>query len=171
MDVTVLVFNGVSSREVVAPLTALDDVQGCTVRWVAREPGTVYGFEPVQRFDPIDTVDDVADTDMLLIPGGMGSIRMMEDPEVVAWVAASAERARIVMSVSTGSLLLAAAGLLQDRDASGHWLAAGTLEAAGAHPSEEAITWQGNIVTTSGAMAAAEVAATLPEKLAYGATD
>ncbi len=41
------------------------------------------------------------------------------------------------MSVSTGSLLLAAAGLLTDREASGHWLASGELEAAGAHPSEE----------------------------------
>ena len=53
-------------------------------------------------------------------------------------MAASAEQARFVMSVSTGSLLLAAAGLLADRDASGHWLATGVLEAAGAHPSEEA---------------------------------
>lgn len=171
MDVTVLVFNGVSSREVVGPLTALDDVEGCEVRWVAREPGTVHGFEPVQRFDALDGVDVVAPTDLLIIPGGMGSIRMMEDPEVVAWVAASAGQARVVMSVSTGSLLLAAAGLLADKEASGHWLAAGTLEAAGAHPSEEAVTWTGNVVTTSGATAASEVAATLPARLAYGTAE
>jgi putative intracellular protease/amidase len=171
MDVTVLVFNGVTSREVVGPLTALNDVQECTVRWVARQPGTVHGFEPVQRFDVTDGVDQVAPTDLLLIPGGLGSIRMMEDPEVVAWVAASAEQARVVMSVSTGSLLLAAAGLLTDRDASGHWLASGELEAAGAHPSESPVTWTGNLVTTSGATAAAEVAATLPERLLYGAAD
>jgi putative intracellular protease/amidase len=168
MEVTALVFNGVVSREVVAPLTALNDVQECTVRWVAREPGVVHGFEPVQRFEAFDGVDVVLPTDLLLIPGGMGSVRMMEDPEVIAWIAASAEQARFVMSVSTGSLLLAAAGLLTDRDASGHWLAAGMLEAAGAHPTEESITWTGNVVTTAGSVAAAEAAATLPDRMAYG---
>ncbi len=171
MDVTVLVFNGVTSREVMAPLTALSEAAEPAVRWVARTPGAVHGFEPLQRFDATAGVDEILPTDLLLVPGGLGSVRMMEDPAVIDWLAASAPQARFVMSVSTGSLLLAAAGLLVDRDASGHWLATGVLEAAGAHPSEEAVTWQDNVVTTSGPVAAAEVAATLPERILYGAPD
>ena len=84
----------------------------------------------------------------------------------------AAEQPRVVMSVSTGSLLLAAAGLLADRTtlrATG-WRA-GELEAAGAHPSDEPVTWTGNLVTTSGAVAAADVAATLPERILYRSAD
>jgi len=169
MDVTVLVFNGVTSREVLAPLTAIAEVVEPVVRWVSRRPGVVHGFEPLQRFEAGSGVDEVVATDLLIVPGGLGSVRMMEDPEVTAWLAATTAVARYVLSVSTGSLLLAAAGLLADRDASGHWLATGVLEAAGAHPSERAVTWQGNIVTTSGPVAAAEVAATLPDRVIYGA--
>ncbi len=78
-----------------------------------------------------------------------------------------AAQSTYVMSVSTGSLLLAAAGLLQDVDASGHWLAHDVLEAAGAHAADEAVTWSGKYVTTSGTVAAAEVAATFPERIAF----
>ncbi len=169
MHVTVLVFNGVTSREVVLPLTAISDAVNPTVRWVALQPGPVHGFEPLQRFEAEAGLDTVEPTDLLLVPGGLGSVRMMEDPEVVSWVAATAAQARFVMSVSTGSLLLAAAGLLADRDASGHWLASGVLEAAGAHPTEQLVTWQGNVVTTAGAAAAADVAAELPRRIEYGA--
>lgn len=170
MHITVLVFNGVTSREVVLPLTAISDAVHPTVRWVAQQPGPVHGFEPLQRFEAEAGIDTVEPTDLLLVPGGLGSVRMMENPEVVSWVAATAAEARFVMSVSTGSLLLAAAGLLADRDASGHWLASGVLEAAGAHPTEEPVTWQGNVVTTAGASAAAGVAAELPQRIEYGAS-
>ena len=168
MDVTVLVFNGVASREVVAPLTALNDVQECTVRWVARQPGAVHGFEPVQRFDVTDGVDQVAPTDLLLIPGGLGSIRMMEDPEVVDWAgrqrrAGVGRHERVHRLAAPGRRRAAR----RPRTVPGHWLASGELEAAGAHPSEDPVTWTGNIVTTSGAMAAADVAATLPDRMAY----
>ena len=64
-----------------------------TVRWVARATGAVHGFEPVQRFDATDGVDQVLPTDLLLIPGGLGSMRMMEDPEVsTGWPPAPSRR-------------------------------------------------------------------------------
>ncbi len=172
MHVTVLVFNGVTSREVLAPLEEIGAATDATVRYVGRVAGEVYGFDPLQRFEADTGVDNVESTDLLLVPGGLGSVRMMEDPEVIAWLAATAPRSRYVMSVSTGSLLLAAAHLLDDEDASGHWLAHDALEAAGAHALSDPVTWRGRFITTAGAAAAAEVAAQLPERLVFGpATD
>ncbi len=72
------------------------------------------------------------------------------------------------MSVSTGSLLLAAAGLLDGVDASGHWLAHDLLAAAGAQPTTAAVSRTGSIITTAGSVAAAAAARNLPERLLFG---
>ena len=63
---------------------------------------------------------------------------------------------------------IAAAGLLRNAEASGHWLAHDDLARAGAHPADDAVTWWGKYVTTSGHLAAADVSRRLPERLRYG---
>jgi putative intracellular protease/amidase len=168
MDITVFVFNGVTSSDVIAPISAAAESADVAVRVVAVELGAYHGFEPLREFTAEATTEDAAPTDLLIIPGGLGSIRMMENRRVVDWLARQAEVSRYVMSVSTGSLLLAAAGLLRDADASGHWLAHDVMTRAGAHPAEAPVTWWGKFVTTAGPLAAAEVAAALPERIRYG---
>ena len=168
MNITVFVFNGVSSSDVIAPVSAAAESADVAVRLVGTELRTYHGFEPLREFNAEATTDDVAPTDLLIIPGGLGSIRMMEDCAVVDWLARQAEESRYVMSVSTGSLLLAAAGLLEDAVASGHWLAHDAMVQTGAHPTEEPITWMGKFVTTAGPLAAADVAAKLPERIRFG---
>jgi putative intracellular protease/amidase len=168
MDVTVLVFNGVTSREVLGPLSVLAERTTVDVRLAGLAKTAYHGFEPLHSFVPDVTLDDIRSTDLLLIPGGRGSVRMMEEPSVTSWLRLQAAQSTFVLSVSTGSLLLAAAGLLEHGDATGHWLAMEVLEGAGAHAVEDAVAWSGNIITTASTVAAADVARTLPERLLFG---
>lgn len=168
IDISVLVFNGVTASEVLAPVAAAAEGDEVSVRIVGLERKVYHGFEPLRDFVADATIDEVVPTDLLLIPGGLGSIRMMEDQRVSEWLGRQAAVSTYVVSVSTGSLLLAAAGLLGDATASGHWLAHDDLARAGAHPSDDAVTWWGNLVTTTGHLAAAEVARMLPDRLRYG---
>lgn len=168
MDITAFVFNGVTSSEVLAPVAAAGEAGPVTVRIVGVSRGAFHGFEPLRVFEADSTTDEAVPTDLLLVPGGLGSIRMMDDRHVLDWLQLQAEVSTYVMSVSTGSLLLAAAGLLDDAVASGHWLAHDDLARAGAHPADEPVTWWGKFVTTSGPMAAADVARTLPDRVRYG---
>lgn len=163
-----LVFNGVTSREVLVPVSVLAERTTVDVRLAGLAMTSYHGFEPLHSFTPDTTLDDVRSTDLLLVPGGLGSVRMMEEPSVTSWLRLQAARSSFVLSVSTGSLLLAAAGLLEKGDATGHWLAKEVLEGAGAHAVDEAIAWSGNIVTTASTVAAADVARTLPERLIFG---
>ncbi|HEY4596807.1 MAG TPA: DJ-1/PfpI family protein [Thermoanaerobaculia bacterium] len=64
---------------------------------------------------------DVPRIDLLVVPGGFGTRRLLNDEETLGWIRRTAAAARQVTSVCTGSLLLAKAGLLQGRRATTHW--------------------------------------------------
>ena len=65
--------------------------------------------------------DDAPALDVLLVPGGDGTRPLMKDREVLAFVQRCAARAQWTTSVCSGALVLAAAGLLDGRDATTHW--------------------------------------------------
>jgi transcriptional regulator GlxA family with amidase domain len=59
--------------------------------------------------------------DLLVIPGGFGTRRLLDDLDVLEWIQEAANKARMTTSVCTGALLLARAGLLAGRRATTHW--------------------------------------------------
>ncbi len=59
--------------------------------------------------------------DVLVIPGGFGTRPLLDDEAVLEWIRRTAQAAKRVTSVCTGSLLLARAGLLAGRSATTHW--------------------------------------------------
>lgn len=70
---------------------------------------------------PTNTFDDCPQVDVLLVPGGPGQSKLMQDAAVLTWLAAQGSAASWVTSVCSGSLLLGAAGLLKGYRAASHW--------------------------------------------------
>ena len=71
---------------------------------------------------------DAPTIDLLLVPGGMGTRALVQDPETIAWISRVSAAAQLTTSVCTGAALLAQAGLLQGKPATTHfgsydWLA------------------------------------------------
>jgi transcriptional regulator GlxA family with amidase domain len=64
---------------------------------------------------------DAPPIDVLVVPGGFGTRALLHDEATLSWIRETAGRARQVTSVCTGALLLAKAGLLQNRRATTHW--------------------------------------------------
>ncbi|MGD9124248.1 MAG: DJ-1/PfpI family protein [Desulfarculaceae bacterium] len=99
--------------------------------------------------------------DILVVPGGQGSRREIENPESVAWVKRQAERAELVLSVCTGALLLAKAGLLEGLGATTHFNAmdmlAGLAPTADVRPGERFID-NGRIIVSAGVSAGIDAA-------------
>jgi transcriptional regulator GlxA family with amidase domain len=75
---------------------------------------------------------DAPRIDLLVVPGGFGTRRLLHDEETLDWIRRTAAAARRVTSVCTGALLLAQAGLLQGRRATTHWGALDLLDSLGA---------------------------------------
>ena len=114
---------------------------------------------------PTATFADCPPLDVICVPGGLGVNDAMGDPETLAFVRKSAEHARYVTSVCTGSLVLGAAGLLRGRRAASHWLSREALRKFGAEPSGERVVVDGNIITGGGVTAGIDFALRVVEEL------
>lgn len=103
---------------------------------------------------------------LLCVPGGLGTIAALEDREYLSQVRRLAGSARYVTSVCTGSLLLAAAGLLSGKRAACHWAWRDSLAAFGAIPDPDRVVRQGNIFTGGGVTAGIDMALTVLAEIA-----
>ena len=112
---------------------------------------------------PTTTFDQTPkDLDVLFIPGGLsGSIALMDDREVLDFLADRGKRARYVTSVCTGSLVLGAAGLLRGYEATGHWYIRDHLALMGAKPVNDRVVHDRNRITGGGVTAGIDFGLTL----------
>jgi transcriptional regulator GlxA family with amidase domain len=114
---------------------------------------------------PDESLTSAPDPDILLVPGGTGSLR--PDPRLVAWVRERGPRAGRLVSVCTGAAVLAAAGLLDGRRATTHWAYCDRL--AREHPAVEidpdpVFVRDGHIATSAGVTAGIDLALALVEE-------
>ncbi|HKV75064.1 MAG TPA: DJ-1/PfpI family protein [Gemmatimonadales bacterium] len=125
------------------------------VRLVAEhaEPVTLRnGFTVV----PHCTWADCPPIDVLVIPGGYGTRREMDNPRLVDWIRQRSGEAELLLSVCTGSLILARTGLLDGLDVTTHFLAMDELRKAApkAHVRTGGRFWDtGKVVTSQGVSA------------------
>jgi transcriptional regulator GlxA family with amidase domain len=106
--------------------------------------------------------------DLLLIPGGQGTRPLMYQPPVLNWIASQAGHAELVLSVCTGSLLLAKAGLLANQVATTHHAALDLLrQSAPATEIREQVRYvdNGRLITSAGVAAGIDMALHVVERL------
>ena len=101
---------------------------------VAEKPGPILARNGLS-VNPRCRLDDCPVPDILLVPGGQGTRTEMHNAALVAWVKAQAEQAELMLSVCTGALLLAKAGLLDGLEAATHHGAVDLLRQVAPHTS------------------------------------
>lgn len=107
-----------------------------SLQLVAAAPGAVASNQKLAAMAEA-RIDDAPDYDILFVPGGEGTRREVENPELLEWLQQAASRADYVLSVCTGSALLARAGLLDDRRATTNKAAFAWVASTG-----PAVNWQ-----------------------------
>lgn len=113
------------------------------------------------QVQPSLSIDQAGSCDVLVLPGGYGTRREMHNDVLLAWIRRQSESAKVVLSVCTGSLLLARAGLLDGLDATTHHVAFDELAAASpttrVHRGRRMVD-NGKIVTSAGISAGIDAA-------------
>ena len=113
---------------------------------------------------PTTTFADCPPLDMLCVPGGVGVAPVMRDADVLGWLRTQAATAELVTSVCTGSLILAAAGLLDGYRAGCHWAAGDSLAAFGATFVRARVVVDRNRITAGGVTSGIDFAFTVIER-------
>lgn len=86
---------------------------------VAETAGSVTARNGLS-INPRYSFDDCPSADVLIIPGGQGTRREMQNKRLIRWVESAARQAELVLSVCTGALLLGRAGLLDGLEVTTH---------------------------------------------------
>src|SRR5580700_7079165 len=117
-------------------------------------------------FSNVVRLADVERCALLCVPGGFGTIAAMEDREYLAEIRRLAAQARYVTSICTGSLLLAAAGLLQGKKAACHWAWRHLLAQFGVEADPARVVRDGSVITGGGVTAGIDMALTVMAEIA-----
>lgn len=165
-QIAFLVYSGFTALDLVGPHYMLSGLMGSTVHIVAKSREPVVSDAKL-TFVPSTTFDDCpADLDILCVPGGAtGTLAAMQDAATLRFLADRGSRAKYVTSVCTGSLLLAAAGLLTGYKATSHWVARELLREFGAEPVDQRVVVDRNRVTGAGVTAGIDFGLSLVGKL------
>lgn len=166
MHVAILLFDRLTALDAVGPYEVLSRLPGATVTFVAQEPGPKRTENGSLALTADAGLADVPAPDVVLVPGGFGRTALMDDGPVHEWLRSAHETSTWTTSVCTGSLILAAAGLLAGRRATTHWLAMEELGRLGAEPTTERIVFDGKIVTAAGVSAGIDMALALAARIA-----
>ena len=116
-DVEVLDFAG--PFEVFSVTNELDDYSILNVYTVAREKAPVKARNGLS-INPDYAIKEAPAPGILIVPGGIGTRPVLQQHDVISWIKESANSAEKVLSVCTGALLLAKAGLLEGLKATTH---------------------------------------------------
>ena len=103
--------------------------------------------------------------DIVVVPGGFGNRILLEHEPLHEWIRTVHENTAWTTSVCTGSLLLAAAGLLDGVPATTHWLARDVLAELGAKPVPDRVVQHGKIVTAAGVSSGIDMALWLVQQI------
>lgn len=160
LHIAFLLFPDVTQLDLTGPAQVLSRLGNVKLDLVAKSRDPVPTDAQFALL-PTATFADVQRTDILCVPGGFGTVAAMEDAETLEWLRQVAAEAQWVTSVCTGSLLLAAAGLLTGYRAACHWASLDQLAWFGAEPVAERVVFDRNRVTGGGVTAGIDFALAL----------
>jgi transcriptional regulator GlxA family with amidase domain len=158
MRTSILIFDGITALDAIGPYEVLRSVPGWEVEFVAKTTGEVRTDSGHLGLSADRALEEVAETDAVLVPGGAGNRPLLDDEQVLSWLREIDRGTRWTTSVCTGSLVLGAAGLLEGKRATGHWLYLEPLRAYGADPVGGRYVQDGKVVTAAGVSAGIDMA-------------
>ncbi|WP_262330206.1 DJ-1/PfpI family protein [Bosea sp. BH3] len=157
LQIGFLFFPGMTQLDVTGPFEVLARLPHARIHllWKRIEPIT---SDVGLTLMPTTAFEDCPQLDVLCVGGGPGQMALMDDAEVMGFIARSGASARYVTSVCAGCFILAGAGLLEGYRSACHWLSRDQLSVLGAIPVDERIVVDRNRISGGGVTAGIDFA-------------
>jgi transcriptional regulator GlxA family with amidase domain len=166
INIAVLLYDGFTALDAIGPYEVLSRLPSASLTFVAAEAGPVRSDNGMLTLVAGHSIEDITSPEIVLVPGGPGEVAARAGGSMLEWLGTAHQTSTWTTSVCTGSLILAAAGLLDGKRATSHWLALGELRRLGAEPISERVVFDGKIVTAAGVSAGIDMALALAARIA-----
>ena len=166
MQIVIVLYDRFTALDAVGPYQVLTGLPGAEVVFAAERPGPVTDDVGRLHLAAEVALADVPHPDVVVVPGGPGQNDQMHDGPLHQWLRAADESTAWTTSVCTGSLILAAAGLLAGRRATSYWMALGQLGRYGAIPVAERVVFDEKYVTAAGVSSGIDMGLALAGRIA-----
>jgi len=166
MDIIIYIYNGMTMLDAIGPYEVLRNIKGSNIKFVSKQKGEIMADSHFIHINSKFGIEDISKADILLIPGStIAFVREMKDKKVLNWIRKMNETTQKTVTVCTGSIILAATGLLKDKKATSHWKPINLLSEFGAIPTRERIIEEGKFITAAGVSAGIDMAIYLLNQL------
>lgn len=168
MQIAIPIYEGFTALDAIGPYDVLCRMPGAEVIFCAEQAGPVRTETGMLTLVAERSLEEIPDPELIVVPGGFGNRRLL-DPEGAypRWIATAHETTRWTTSVCTGSLLLAAAGVLDGLEATTHWAARDSLAGLGAIPVARRVVElpERRLITAAGVSSGIDMALRLVERM------
>lgn len=165
VEVAVLLYAAMTVLDAMGPCEVLGQLPDTRLRFVAKSKGEIRNDTRFLGLIADDDFDSVPRADVLLIPGGPGDEWVRQDSATLEWIRQVHAEATWTTSVCTGSLILGAAGLLEGRRATTHWMRREALRDFGAEPVVARVVEDAGVMTAAGVSAGIDMALELVRRM------
>jgi putative intracellular protease/amidase len=166
MKIALALYDKFTALDIIGPYQVLAALPGAETFFVAQKRGLVADDSGAVRLEATRSFAEVRDADVVVVGGSPFTHTLIPNDPIIPWLRDMHARTRWTTSVCTGSLLLAAAGLLQGLEATSHWLMLDYLGSQGAKPTLKRVVFSGErIVTAAGVSSGIDMALALVERM------
>jgi transcriptional regulator GlxA family with amidase domain len=166
MKIALALYDKFTALDIIGPYQVLAALPKAETFFVAARRGPVADDSGAVRLEATRTFAEVRDADVVVVGGSPFTHTLIPHDPIIPWLRDMHARTQWTASVCTGSLLLAAAGLLNGLEATSHWMMLDFLGSLGAKPTLERVVFAGErIVTSAGVSSGIDMALALVERM------
>lgn len=165
MKIVIFIFDNYTALDIVGPYEVLNKLADSEIYLAGiekKEYSDKYGLKISADY----SINQVKEADVLLVPGGPGIDYLLKNKEVLAWIRKIDITTKWTVSVCSGSLLLAQAGILDGKNCTTHWRRKNQLRNYNVTVKNERYIQDGKIITSAGVSAGIDMALYLVSKIA-----
>jgi putative intracellular protease/amidase len=166
LNIAIPLFDGITALDAIGPYEVLSRLPKARVRFIAVEAGPYKTDNRQLTLIADEPLSAVPHPEIIMVPGGFGTRALLEPNPLLDWIREAHATSEWTTSVCTGSLLLAAAGVLQGLEATTHWASMDRLADFGAVPTSRRIVEQGKIITAAGVSSGIDMGLHLASRIA-----
>ena len=166
LQIGFVLFPSLTQLDLTGPWEVLTRLPNAACHLLSHDLAPVRSASGGLTLSPTLTYADCPQLDLICVPGGPGHLGAMKDGLLLAFLARQAPGCRYVMAVCTGSLVLAAAGLLRGYQATTHWMSLERLAAFGVKPVARRVVIDRDRITGGGVSAGIDFALAVVTELA-----